>query len=81
MNRLIQILRQNRVPVTLLAVFLALGVFILWSALVPGSDRRLEAIRKSGYPVTLAKTRAQSRRLRAASTPMSSPTPKAIPMA
>jgi hypothetical protein len=53
-KRLFQILRKHRVGVALGAVFLALGGFMVWGVFAPRTDRRLEAIRKSGYPVTEA---------------------------
>jgi len=53
-KRLLQVLRQNPVVAALTAVFLVLGAFLGWTLLAPHSDWRLEVIRKSGYPLTLA---------------------------
>jgi len=50
-KRLSLILRKYRVGVALGLVFLALGGFMVWGVFGPPSDRRLDAIRRSGYPV------------------------------
>jgi hypothetical protein len=54
MNPLRELLRQNRVTVAAATVVLLLVAFVLWNYLSLRSDLRLEAIRKAGYPVTLA---------------------------
>jgi hypothetical protein len=53
-QRLVLFLRAHRLRVALTAVFVALAAFMVWSVFGPRSDWRLEAIRKSGYPLTVA---------------------------
>ena len=54
MNQIHQLLRQNRVTASVLAVICLLVAFSLWNVLGPRRDARLEEIRRHGYPVTLA---------------------------
>ncbi len=54
MNRLGEFLRQNRVTVVIATLVLLLAALVLWNYYSPRSDSRIEAIRKAGYPVTLA---------------------------
>jgi hypothetical protein len=54
LNGLFQTLRQNRVTSVVITVLVILLGFIAWNVLSPHTDPRIEAIRKKGYPATLA---------------------------
>lgn len=54
MPRWVAVLKRNRLKVLGAVVVLALGSSMVWTLCIPHRDLRLEAIRKKGYPVTLA---------------------------
>src|SRR2546426_3516321 len=49
-----QLIRRNGLGTALFAVLLILAGVILWNLHTPRRDPRIDAIRKQGYPVTLA---------------------------
>jgi hypothetical protein len=54
MHHFWRLLRHNRITVALLSVIFLLVAFSIWNTLGPQHDARVEAIRRQGYPVTLA---------------------------
>jgi hypothetical protein len=50
----VEVLKRNRLKGLGAVVVLLLGGSLVWSLCVPHTDVRVEAIRKKGYPVTLA---------------------------
>ncbi|MGA2863760.1 MAG: hypothetical protein ABSF95_04670 [Verrucomicrobiota bacterium] len=54
MEHWVEVLKRNRLKGLGAVVVLLLGGSLVWSLCVPHTDVRVEAIRKKGYPVTLA---------------------------